>query len=144
MQQLGFVPTYCDEEISSFWQFRGVPARVAPPPQEWVEYIVDEAMGRDDRKLPPFTGVCKFTKKLLYGNMRRNFAMKLPDIHEITGTKSGPIAVVSGGPSVNSQVETIKGLYDSGVPVIAIARMYPCCLDHGIIPAYIVSLDCSE
>jgi hypothetical protein len=114
------------------------------PPTEWAEYIIDEAAGREDRRLPPFRGVCKFTKKLLYGNMDSNYHKGIPDIYEITNKSSGPIAVLGGGPSVDSQVEELRKLVAEGVPLITIARMYPWCLDHGITPTYVVSLDCSE
>jgi len=145
MDQMGFVPTYIDEDISSFWQFHGLPAKAFEnPPVEWVEYIVDEAAGKEERRLPPFAGVCKFTKKLLYDNMRRNFAMKFPDIDAIKGKSSGPIIVIGGGPSIDSEVEKIYEVQKQGASVIAIARMYPWCVEHGILPDYVVSLDCAE
>jgi hypothetical protein len=144
MEELGFTPTYIDEDITSFWQWQGSVVHMDPPAGEWAEYIIDEAEGKEERKLPPFRGVCKFTKKLLYDNMRRNFALKPPDIYDIRETCSGPIAIVGGGPSIEGQVGELKHLKDRGVPVIAISRMYPWCLNHGIVPDYVVSLDCME
>lgn len=144
MEELGFTPTYIDEDITSFWTWQGSVVHMAPPTAEWAEYIKDEAAGLEERRLPPFRGVCKFTKKLLYDNMRRNFALKPPDIHAIRETCSGPIAVVGGGPSIDDHIDELRELKDRGVPVIAIARMYPWCLEHDIVPDYVVSLDCAE
>jgi SAM-dependent methyltransferase len=144
MEELGFTPTYIDEDITSFWQWQGNVVHMEPPTKEWVEYIVDEAEGKEERKLPPFRGVCKFNKKLLYDNMRRNFALKPPDIHSIRESRTGPIAIVGGGPSIDGQVDKLVELQAAGVPVIAIARMYPWLLKHGIRPDYVVSLDCME
>jgi hypothetical protein len=143
MNRMGFDATYIDEDISSFWQYTGN-YKETEPPSDWVDYIADEAAGKEDRKLPPFRGVCKFTKKLLYDNMRANFAKKCPDIHAISNTFSGPVMILGGGPSVDGQVLEIQKLKAQGVPLIAIARMYPWCLERGIIPDYVVSLDCSE
>jgi hypothetical protein len=145
MDELGFQPTYIDEDIGAFFQRRYEPlVEVPTPPAEWAEYIIDEAEGKEERRLPPFRGTCKFTKKLLYGNMRRNYALKLPDVAEIVGTRSGPIAIVGGGPSADEQLTELHRLQLLGTPVIAIARMYPWCLKNGITPDYVVSLDCSE
>ncbi len=144
MDLMGFVPTYLDEDISSFWRFEGPPVNIPNPPVEWVEYIVDEAEGKEERRLPPFNGICKFTKKLLYDNMRRNFAMKFPDVGALEHSQSGSIVVIGGGPSIDSEVEKILTLKYQGAKVIAIARMYPWCIEHGITPDYVVSLDCSE
>jgi hypothetical protein len=144
MDALGWAPTYIDEEIASFWQWRGIPKHPMEPPSEWAEYIIDEAAGKEERKLPSFRGICKFTKKLLYGNMDSNYHKGIPDIHAITNKYKGPIIVLGGGPSVDGQVEALCDLMQQGVPLITIARMYPWCLDHGITPDYVVSLDCSE
>jgi 2-polyprenyl-3-methyl-5-hydroxy-6-metoxy-1,4-benzoquinol methylase len=144
MDNLGWVPTYIDEEISSFWQWRGPPQRQMVPPGEWAEYIIDEAKGAEERRLPPFRGVCKFTKRLLYDNMTANYAKGIPDIYALSNTKTGPVAIVGGGPSVDWQVHELRKLVAEGVPVIAIPRMYPWCIEHGITPTYVVSLDCSE
>ena len=143
MEELGFTPTYIDEDITSFWQYQGM-AQHAEPPKDWAEYIIDEAEGKEERRLPPFGGVCKFTKKLLYGNMRRNFALKVPDVHAITDSKCGPVIIIGGGPSIDSQVDVLKNLASEGIQIIAISRMYPWCLKNGIAPDYVVSLDCSE
>lgn len=144
MNQLGFHETYIDEDVTSFWQARDISETVPEAPKEWADYIIDEASGKEERKLPPFRGVCKFTKKLLYDNMRKNFAMKHPDINAISATKKGAAVIIGGGPSIEHQIETIRELKSRGASIFAIARMYPWCIANGLIPDYVVSLDCSE
>lgn len=144
MGQIGFAPTYIDEEVASFWKYDGLRDAKDLPPKEWVEYITDEAEGKEERKMPRFGGVCKFTKKLLYDNMAANFSKGLPDLQEITGSRTGSVMILGGGPSVDGQVEAIRQLKAAGTPLIAISRMYPWCLKNGIHPNYVVSLDCSK
>ncbi len=146
MTQLGFEEVYEDEDIKSLWKIRSPQAVVFPPPTEWVEYISDVIFKPDEgaRKMPRFRGVCKFTPKQLYQNVRENLATRLPDIYEISGTRTGDVIVIGGGPSVDGQVEEIRGLKAKGIPLIVIARMYPWCAKRGIKPDYVLSLDCSE
>lgn len=144
MGQLGFEPTFIDEEISSFWRYDGILNANDQPPVEWVEYITDEAEGKEERKMPRFGGVCKFTKKLLYGNMRANFAKGIPDLGAIHQSQKGAVAIIGGGPSIDGEIAKLRNLQSEGVKVMAIARMYPWCLEQGIVPDYVVSLDCSE
>ena len=145
MNELGFVASYVDEECESFWHYRGrQDGAVSSKPKEWVEFVMDEIAGKDVRKLPPFSGVCKFTKKELYDNIEKNLAQKPPDLIEITGTRRGAVVIISGGPSIDGQIDEIKKAVDKGAAVIAIARMYPWCAEQGIRPDYVVSLDCSE
>jgi hypothetical protein len=134
-----------DEDIKSLWQWAGDTSEWQPEkPQEWVEHITDMIFHRETRKAPRFRGVCKFTPKLLYSNVKENLAAKIPDIYELSGKSSGDVIILGGGPSVDSQVWRIRELQAKGYPLIAIARMYPWCGAHGIKPDYVVSLDCSE
>lgn len=144
MGQVGFAPTYIDEDIGSFWKYDGLVDPRDLPPQEWVEYITDEAEGKEERKMPRFGGICKFTKKLLYENMRANFSKGIPDLQEITNSRTGSVIIVGGGPSVDGKIAELRNLHHSGVPLIAISRMYPWCLKNDIRPNYVVSLDCSK
>ena len=144
MGRLGFEPSYIDEDIASFWRYDGIVDAKDPPPVEWVEYITDEAEGKEERKMPRFGGVCKFTKKLLYGNMRANFAKGIPDLGVIHQSQKGALAIIGGGPSIDGEVAKLRNLRTEGAKVMAIARMYPWCLKQGIVPDYVVSLDCSE
>jgi 2-polyprenyl-3-methyl-5-hydroxy-6-metoxy-1,4-benzoquinol methylase len=144
MNELGFAATYIDEDCTAFWKKDLSKSSKYRPPQEWVEFIRDEISGKDVRKMPPFSGICKFTKQELYDNMKANFAYKLPDLYELTQTRGGSIALINGGPSIEGQIEEIRKLKEQGAAVMAIARMYPWCVEHGITPDYVVSLDCME
>jgi len=145
MLHMGFAEIYIDEDIKSLWQWAGDTPFLKPEkPQEWVEYITDTIFKRENRRVPRFRGVCKFTPKLLYSNVQQNLAAKIPDIYELSGKSSGDVIVLGGGPSVDGQVQQIKELQTKGYPLLVIARMYPWCALHGIAPDYIVSLDCSE
>jgi len=145
MFKLGFAEVYIDEDIKSLWQWAGDNSEWQPEkPQEWVEHITDMIFHRETRKAPRFRGVCKFTPKLLYSNVKENLAAKIPDIYELSGKSSGDVIILGGGPSVDSQVQQIKDLQAQGYPLITIARMYPWCAIQGIAPDYVVSLDCSE
>ncbi len=143
MSELGFYPTYIDEDCYGFFQWRG-PRVTSHKPAEWVQYQLDEIEGKIMRKMPPFSGVCKFTKQELYVNMNANFAKKIPDLMELTDTCSGAVAIVNGGPSVEGQASTIRELQKQGVKIMSILRMYPWCVDNGITPDYVVSLDCTD
>lgn len=143
---LGFNIEYADETCHAFAVLNpdGSPHTVRKP-TEWVQFCIDEIEGREDRKLPPFSGTCKFTKRELFGNMERNLAHKFPDIYDITQKHAGETCViVCGGPSINDQAEKVLALQKEGAKVISINRMYPWCQKHGIKPDYLVSLDCSE
>jgi len=148
MSQFDFEEFYADEEIRSLWRHRGYEDVFTSPwkPVEWVQHSLDYLFKKDgeERKSPPFRGQCKFSRKLLYSNARKNLSQGIPDLRELTGKDFGQVVIVAGGPSVDGQVDNIKWLKGCGYPVIAIARMYPWCLDHDIIPDYCISLDCSS
>ena len=145
MRQLGFECIYIDEDIKSLWQYDSK-AYLARKPAEWVEYITDVMFKgpEENRRMPRFRGVCKFTPRLLYQNVQENLAAKVPDIYEISRKQKGDLIVLGGGPSVDTQIEQIKELQSKGYPLLVIARMYPWCGKHGIKPDYVLSLDCSE
>ena len=144
LTELGFNVTFIDEECFAFCQRAEGRTLNNVKPTEWVEYVRDEFEGKDLRKMPPFSGVCKFTKELLYDNMRAIFEAKVPDIGAISGTRSGAVCLIAGGPSIDGQVEEVRKLQAQGAAVISIMRMYPWCVEHGIKPDYVASLDCTE
>lgn len=141
MGELGFQEKYLDEDITSFWEYKGDSAYKFPKPSEWVRYTLDEAFNREYRVAPPFRGVCKFKKKELYSNADINLAKGVSDLSELVNKYSGPIAIIGGGPSVDTEVENIKNLK---CPVMAIARMYPWCMKNGIQPDFVIALDSME
>ena len=147
MNHLGFETFYLDENICSFWRRKeGLEKNLhAVKPTEWVEYSLDQLAEKKNRKLPNFRGVCKFTRRERYENVRENCKRGVPDIQEITGKYKGSLIVVSGGPSVNKQLSTIKRMHRwQRIPVMCIARMYPFCMKNGLGPDFVVSMDAME
>jgi len=145
MTELGFTCSYADEECDSFWTLNRFEYYSVDKPAEWVEYVTDHwfKRGDEERRMPRFRGVCKFPRRLLHENIDKNLSFKYPDVSALWNTHKGEVICLGGGPSVDGQLETIREMHDKGVPIIAIARMYPWCLKNGIIPDYVLSLDCS-
>lgn len=142
MSELGFDQMYINEDILSFWSYVGKGKSLQfPKPTEWSEHIIDEMTDKQPRKMPAFQGTCKFTPKILYGNMRTNLARGIPDIYHITNTYCGSIVVIGGGPSIDGEIDTIKKLISEGAKTMVISRMYPWCADHDIKADFVCSLD---
>lgn len=144
MAELGYDAVYADEDIVSLWEYKGPFATRYNKPSDWAGYIKDHVFDKVDRKMPPFRGQCKFTKKLLHENIGTNLAMRVPDLSELTGQFGGDVIIIAGGPSIDGQVDKVRELAARGWPVITIARMLPWCIKNGIDVAYCVSVDCSE
>lgn len=144
MGELGFDPVFVDEDIESFWKYSGQRSFRHEKPAEWAEYILDDVFPKTTRKMPPFRGVCKFTPQTLYTNIDANLSQKVPDLYEISRKYSGPVVIVGGGPSVDTQIETIRELQKQGSPLMVISRMYPWCKANALRPDFVVSLDCME
>jgi 2-polyprenyl-3-methyl-5-hydroxy-6-metoxy-1,4-benzoquinol methylase len=143
MGELGFNPVFVDEDIAALFEYVGKENSVKwDKPVEWVEYTKDAVFTKGRRKMPPFRGVCKFPAKELYENIDVNLALKLPDLHTITGTFDGSAVIVGGGPSVDGEIEQIRKLRQAGAKVIVISRMYPWCASHNVQADFVVSLDC--
>lgn len=144
LSTFGFEEMYLDEEIASLWIKRDARAARVPKPTHWRKYILEHLEQKELRSMPPIRTVNKFTVPQLVGNLDKNLAHRRPDISAIARTKSGPIIVIGGGPSVDEQVEKIKALKADGAALIAIERMYPWCMQEGLTPDYVLSMDCSD
>jgi len=146
MNLSGYESFYLDEQICSFWRRKeGLEKQMmAIKPQEWVDYSMDQLSEKVSRRLPSFRGVCKFTRKERYDNIEENCKNHLPDIQVLTNKYSGDLIVVSGGPSINEQLPVMKKMHAEGIPVMAIGRMYPYCVENGLGPDFVVSMDAME
>lgn len=147
MLSCGYAPVYCDEGVQSIWQYSPHGMMVEAErklPVEWVEYIVDSAEHKKHRKMPPFHGFCKFTRKELYENVAYALAMKHPDLAEIAGKSSGEIMCVAAGPSVDGELDTIKEMHARGVPLIVIAKMFDWAKKNGLDPDYVMAVDAMD
>lgn len=140
MNCLGFKGHYLDEGVSSFW-ISQAPEEPPIKPTEWVQYSLDHLNNEEVRALPVFKATCKFTRKERHDNIRQNCAQGIEDLHVIRNTYSGPVMIVSGGPSVDGQMEKIKEMHDEHVPLIVIARMYPWAVKNEMAPVFVVSMD---
>ncbi len=146
LNTLGFESFYLDEQICSFWRRKeGIEHNLsAIKPVEWVDFSLDQLNEKISRKLPNFRGVCKFTRRERYENIEENCKQHVPDIQALTNKYLGDLIVISGGPSVPEQLPVIKEMYNKGIPVMCIARMYPFCVENDIGPTFVVSMDAME
>lgn len=141
MAECGFMPVYCDEDSLGIFRFIGETCPKLEKPKQWVEYFKDTAWHALKRRMPPFRGYCKFTRKELYQHVRENLAQNKPDLSELIGKYSGEVACIASGPSVDGQAEALQALKARGVPVICISKMYQWCLRQGIVPDFVISMD---
>ena len=148
MGALGFEPIYLDEMCTSFWRrpvsYSSQNFYVPRKPTEWVEFSLDQLDKKKNRRFPPCKNICKFTRKERYENIELNCKKGIPDLQALTNKYSGSLMVVGGGPSVNEQLGLMKKMHSDGMPVIAIARMYPFCVENGLGPDFVVSMDSME
>lgn len=88
------------------------------------------------------TIVChnKFPMDLVYKHMEACLDAHFVDIAYRRGTEYREAIIISGGPSIDSQVDNIKALIP-GRFTVCIDRMQTWCWGHGIIPDYVVCVD---
>ena len=141
MGECGFVPVYCDEDILGIFRFIGKDQTALAKPKLWVEHIKDAAWHAEKRRMPPFRGYCKFTRKELYEHVQANLAHNKPDVAALIGQYSGNVVCIASGPSVDGETAEIHALVAQGAKVICIAKMYQWCLKHGIVPDFVISMD---
>lgn len=144
MDQLGFTGQYINEDVISFWQTKEYQTDLFSKPVEWCKFQLDHARGVLDRVMPPFKATCKYTRRQRYEHMESNISKKFPDVSELKDKYSGPLAIVSGGPSVDGEIETLKNLKLQGVPIMVISRMYPWAVEHNLGPDFVLTMDSSD
>jgi len=143
MSTLGFEEIYLDEESDSLWRVTDEPQGIEKP-IAWARYAVDHLQGKAVRTLPPVRGVCKFSQSERYTAIDQNLSLGFPDIRELVQTYTGSVVIVGGGPSANTELETIRDLCRKGAKLMVIERMYPWCTAVGLHPDFVVALDGSE
>ena len=141
LETQGFHGRFLEEGCVSFWNTEMVEGYEIRKPFEWVEYELDHLYEKNDRKLPPLRATCKFTREERYEHIRENCKKGIPDLHEIRNTYEGKIVIVSGGPSVDTEIETIRAMKENHIPIMVIARMYPWAVKNGIYPDFVVTMD---
>ena len=141
MMTLGFYADFLDDQIIGIYSYVGPEKIQTIKPVHWRPYMLEHLRQEERRAVPPVRTRCKFGDRETLANLKKNLAYKLPDISTLLKSRTGPALVIGAGPSVDGQVEEIRRLQADGVAVIAIDRMYPWAVQHGLTVDYVVSLD---
>lgn len=139
----GFEEVFCDQSIASLWQFTGdheAKQQVDTVAARQVHQFITEGK----RYVPEIRTVNKFPLAERKQHIDAALATGSPDLSQYIGALDGKQAViVGGGPSADEQIEHIERLVARGAALIAIERMLPWCLKHGMVPDYVVAMDAS-
>lgn len=142
MATCGFEDVYCDEDINSIWQFIGEKIPKSTGTEEAREIM---SFFKDSNKIRTIKTINKFPLMQRKKNIDFALSLGLPDISQLINKyKNGKAVIIGGGPSANNYVEKIKEFKQQGYIIFAIERMYAWCLNHGIIPDYMVVLDACD
>lgn len=145
MNVCGFSDYYLTEEIRSIWHKADFQDKKQSCKEQY-KYIDSFLFRRDNKYLmPPMRMNSKFELKEVRKNMRYTVKSGIPEISELVNSQPNSEAVlISGGPSIENYIDKIKELVAGGAKVYAIERMYQWCLNHDIVPDYIIALDASD
>lgn len=142
MRRMGYIPEFIDDRVLSLWRYN--PGVIVPElPTEWRRFVIEHLMQVERRAIPPVWTQCKFTEKEMLENLDANLSYQHPHFDDVLRTKSGPCLIISGGPSIEGQLDKIKELQAQGCKVMVIDRMYPWATRHGITVDYVILLDAS-
>ncbi len=144
MECCGFMELFINDEITSLWTKSQVSRPKDAVDTDEVRYAFNYFFGKE-RLAPKVRAICKFSVTERKENVKYALASGIPDIDKLEMTHKGSEAVIiGGGPSVDGYIKTIRDKIDEGAIVISIERMYSWCLDHSIVPNYVVVLDASN
>jgi SAM-dependent methyltransferase len=143
MRTCGFEDYYLTEGIESLWHKSDFMVK-SNKNSEDARFV--ESFLLSDKFLAPKVRVnCKFSLSDRRENLRKYVESGMPQITGLIQKHPGSDAViVCGGPSIEKYPKKIKKLQKRGAKVYAIERMYGWCLDHNIVPDYIIVLDASD
>ena len=145
MECCGFEELRVDHTIVSIWKKSQTFRSKEDRPTKFLRDITNNLYRRGKRFIPRVRCDNKFSKPARRAAVALAASRNLPEIIDLVGCHTGRTAiVVAGGPSVDSQVETIRALHASGSLLFSIERMYPWCLKHGLTPDYVVTQDASD
>jgi hypothetical protein len=94
--------------------------------------------------ITPIRVGCKFDLDERKTNIKYAMSLGIPQITEIINKYPEDAVIIGGGPSVNQYADKIKKLQKNGAKVYSIERMYKWCLNHGIVPDFVVAMDASD
>lgn len=143
MRACGFSEFALDENIESLWhksEFMDIENKLKN------EYKTIETFLTGDKFLMPNVRLnCKFTLTNRRSNIKSAVRSGFPEISDLIGINPNSDGIIiSGGSTIEAYPEKIKELQSNGAKVYAIERMYKWCIEHGIIPDYVVALDASD
>jgi SAM-dependent methyltransferase len=143
MRVCGFEEHYLTDEIESIW-FKSKFMDKSCKDSEQHKFV-DSYLSGDKFLLPNIRVNCKFSATELRDNIVSTVKRGTPYLTELINKHPNSDGIlICGGPSTDGYVDKIKSLQISGAKVYAIERMYQWCLNHDIIPDYVIALDASD
>jgi 2-polyprenyl-3-methyl-5-hydroxy-6-metoxy-1,4-benzoquinol methylase len=145
MECCGFEEIRCDHGIVSLWKKSEIYRDKDDRPTKFLRDIWNYLYQKGTRFIPHVRTVNKFSKANRQASVVASTSRGLPEITDVIDRHVGQKAIiVSGGPSVDGQRETITRLKVHGAVLICIERMYPWCHAQGFTPDYVVIQDASD
>ena len=77
-------------------------------------------------------------------NITANINKDVPQVIPYETQWGKVVALVVGGPSLDSTLDELKEKYNDGMPVVTVNGSYKYCMDRGIRPAAFIMLDSRE
>jgi SAM-dependent methyltransferase len=144
MECCGFEDVWLTEGIDSLWRTTDdVREKDAVDGPE--VYRIAKFLNSGKATIPIIRTVNKFDRAERERNLVAAIAEQRLNIHFLINKHVGREAVIlGGGPSADTQSETIRGLVQRGAVLYTIERMLPWCLTHGLMPDYVVAMDAHE
>lgn len=146
MECCGFEEVYLNERIDSLWR-RSDEYRSKTTIDREELYRILKFVSGDKQLLPVIKTINKFPLVQRRANLKQALATDYPDIRDLRLARvlhDRPSLIIGGGPSVDLQVEQIERLQQAGAAIVTIERMLPWCLQHGLTPEYVVTMDASD
>jgi SAM-dependent methyltransferase len=145
MHCCGFDALYIDDRIESYWEKMDIKLPKDKKSNEELGYILSHLSNDEKKLLPPMRVNNKFALPERRINMEYTISSGMKEVSSLVGVnKDKPAVVVAGGPTINDYPDKIRDLQKGGAKIFAIERMYQWCLNHDIVPDYIVVLDASD
>jgi len=139
----GFEEYYLNEDIESLWHkagFMNKKKRNTEEHRSVGSYIVG-----DKFLMPQIRLNCKFTLAERRRNIQYSVNAGIPEIEKLINIHPDSEGIIiCGGPTIENYPDKIRELQSKGTKIYCIERMYQWCLNHNIIPDYVIVLDASS
>ena len=144
MECCGFEEVRVDHGITSLWKKSDAYRDKADRPTKFLRDIWNHLSSKGKRFIPHVRTENKFSKVARQTAVESATKRGLPEITDLIQRHTGQAAlIVSGGPSVDGQLEAIRQRVAEGAVLCCIERMYPWCHAQGLVPQYVVIQDAS-